>query len=369
MSLESSPAVEAVQHLAGRQDLPDPFAAAVSGARMAMVVTDCRADDYPIVYVNDAFLTLTGYERDEVLGRNCRFMQGPATDPAAVARVRAAVQEKRDVAVEMLNYRKNGDAFWNGLFISPVRNAAGETLYYFGSQLDVTRKKLAELALLDAHGALETAVEARTHDLRETVEQKTVLLHEVEHRVKNNLQLISSLIQFQSRRTDDQGVRGALQEVQERVSAVSTVHRRLFQTHDAGRFNVDHFLHDLVDDLLGRTRRDDIQVDWNVVPVQAAAAKAAPLALLTNEVLTHTIKTGFPPGRPGRVHLGLSRTERHFRIEISSNGEGTLEEMQARLAGPTGIVEILRRQLGAEIAWRDNQPGVGALISMPLEFP
>ena len=334
---------------------------------MAMLVTDYRAPDNPIVFANDAFCRLTGYAREEILGLNCRFLQGPDTDPHAVAKIGRAIADGRHAAVEILNYRKNGEPFWNGLFISPVRNSAGEIVYFFGSQLDVTRKKKAELALIEAHGTLEHAVEERTHDLQETVEQKTVLLHEVEHRVKNNLQLISSLIQFQARRTADPAVSAALQEVQERVSAVSTVHRRLFHTEDAARFDVAQFLRDLVDDLLGRTRRKDIAVEWALEPVEAEAAKAASLALLTNEVLSHAIRSGPPAGEGAWLRIGLRKLAQGFEIEVSDGS--SFRAAREALAAPTGIVEILRRQLGAKIEWRDNHRGVAALITLPAERP
>jgi PAS domain S-box-containing protein len=365
MSFQISPTSDVVDRLTAFDGDDDPLAAAIRGTRMALIVTDARLADHPITFANDAFCALTGYAREEVLGRNCRFLQGPGTDPLSVARVRQAIREGRDVHVEMLNYRKSGEAFWNGLFISPVRNSAGEIIYFFGSQLDVTSKKQTELALLQAHGTLEHTVEARTQDLQESVEQKTVLLHEVEHRVKNNLQLISSLIQYQARRTADPVVKAALGEVQERVSALSTVHRRLFQSEDAARFDVSQFLRDIVDDLLGRTGRQDIAVAWRLERVDADAARAAPLALLINEVLAHMMKGGLPPGPGGKLRIELSRTGERMCVEIADGS--SLEVVHCELAQPAGIVDILQRQLGAKIEWRDNQPGVSALISMPIE--
>ncbi|MEQ4599207.1 MAG: PAS domain-containing protein, partial [Methylobacteriaceae bacterium] len=126
------------------------FFAAVAMTRMPMVVVDPNQDDHPIVFVNQAFLEMTGYARDEVIGHNCRFLQGPETDPATRALVRDAVAARRDVATEILNYRKDGSSFWNALFVSPVYNAAGDLLYFFGSQLDITRRRLAEDSLHQA---------------------------------------------------------------------------------------------------------------------------------------------------------------------------------------------------------------------------
>jgi len=125
----------------------DPFAAAVRATRMPMIVSDPRQPDNPVVFVNDAFCRLTGYARDEILGRNCRFLQGVGTDRAVVARIGAAVRAARPIEIDVLNYRKDGEAFWNRLLLAPVRDAAGDLAYFFASQVDVTleRERLAGL--------------------------------------------------------------------------------------------------------------------------------------------------------------------------------------------------------------------------------
>jgi PAS domain S-box-containing protein len=125
----------------------DIFFAAVETTRMPMIVTDPRQPDNPIIFANRAFLAMTGYTPEELVGRNCRFLQGPETDRETIAQVRKAIAEKREFATEILNYRKNGSTFWNALFVSPVYNADGELVYFFGSQLDVSRRRDAEEAL------------------------------------------------------------------------------------------------------------------------------------------------------------------------------------------------------------------------------
>ena len=367
MSTAFPPTMDAVQRLARSGASDDPCAAAVRGARLPMLVTAGRDRDYAIVFVNEAFSALTGYPAEEVLGRNPRFLQGPGTDPVAVDAMRNALEEGRELSVELLNYRKDGAPFWNGMFMSPVRGPDGVIAYWFASHLDISPRKAREQALVRAHGELETAVQLRTNDLRTTAEQKTVLLHEVEHRVKNNLQLITSLIQFQARGSADPAVKAALRQVQDRISAVSTAHRRLFQAEDAGRFDVAQFLRDLVDDLVGRSHKGELAVRFDLERVEAGASRAAALALLVNEILAHALNDGFPPGRSGSLLVALRRDSQRCTIELSDDGEAGADQLRRSLGGPAGIVEILSRQLGAVIDWRDNTPGVSARITLPLE--
>lgn len=115
-----------------------------------MTVTDPHLLDNPIVFANRAFLEMTGYSSEEVIGHNCRFLQGPDTDPANVNEVRDSIANRRAFATEVMNYRKDGSSFWNALFVSPVFDDKGELVYFFGSQLDVSRRRDAEDALRQA---------------------------------------------------------------------------------------------------------------------------------------------------------------------------------------------------------------------------
>lgn len=122
------------------------FFAAVEMTRMPMIVTDPKLPDNPIAFANHAFVDLTGYVKEEIVGRNCRFLQGPRTDREAVDEIRAALRERRAISVEILNYRRDGTPFWNALFVGPVFGRDGELLYFFANQLDVTRRRTSEQA-------------------------------------------------------------------------------------------------------------------------------------------------------------------------------------------------------------------------------
>jgi len=126
------------------EDRGGVFFAAVEMTRMPMILADARQDDVPIAFANNAFLDLTGYEEAEVLGRNCRFLQGAQTDPETVTQLRNAVAKQEAIAVEILNYRRDGTPFWNAVFMGPVFNPQGELIYFFASQLDVSLRRESE---------------------------------------------------------------------------------------------------------------------------------------------------------------------------------------------------------------------------------
>jgi PAS domain S-box-containing protein len=112
----------------------------VNGVSLA----DPDQEDMPLVYVNKAFETITGYTLAEVVGKNCRFLQGKEHDQAEVDKLREAIKNKKSVEVTLHNYRKNGELFYNHLVMSPLFDSHGNLLYFLGVQLDVTPQIRAE---------------------------------------------------------------------------------------------------------------------------------------------------------------------------------------------------------------------------------
>ena len=113
---------------------------ALSAAGLSFTISDPHQPDNPLVWVNPAFCAVTGYDEDEALGRNCRFLQGPDTDRDAVRRVAAGVAAAVPVSATLLNYRRDGSAFWNEIAVSPVFDGAGELTHWVGVQADVTAR-------------------------------------------------------------------------------------------------------------------------------------------------------------------------------------------------------------------------------------
>ena len=120
---------------------------AIAATSTGVTISDATHPEHPIIYCNPAFESMTGYRREEILGKNCQFLQGSETDPVAVEIIRKALQTKSECKVILKNYRKDGTTFWNCFSISPVRDRTGKLTHFIGVQRDITDSKQAEEAL------------------------------------------------------------------------------------------------------------------------------------------------------------------------------------------------------------------------------
>ena len=166
-----------------RKDL-GPFVVAAETTRMAMVFTDAKEPDYPIIFANDAFLLLTGYDRNEVLGQSFNFLMARGADRKVLAQVEAAFESSVDGGSEIHYRRKDGSVFWAALFISPVRDHSGDIVQHFASFVDLTKQKKEQ-----AHS--------------------TMMINELNHRVKNTLATVQSIVwQALRKAADPEVIRG-----------------------------------------------------------------------------------------------------------------------------------------------------------------
>lgn len=109
----------------------------IATSLVAAVISNPRLPDNPVIECNEAFCKLTGYTRDEVVGRNCRFLSGPSTEPWLKEQLRSAIRRRQPMMVELTNYRKDGSAFRNAVMIAPIFDAAGDLEYFLGSQVEI----------------------------------------------------------------------------------------------------------------------------------------------------------------------------------------------------------------------------------------
>lgn len=330
-----------------------------------MLVTDARAPDNPIVWANEAFVQQTGYTLEEVRGRNCRLLQGPGTNPVEVGRIHEAIAAGEAISVELLNYRKDGTSFWNAMTITPVHDADG-LAFFFATQTDTTHVHQVETSMRREREEFERQVAARTTDLQFALEQKTALLHEIDHRVKNNLQVISSLMLLKARRTPEGEARDALEGMAERIGALSIAHRLLYSEDDSTRFALTEFIAELLSDIDTGMADDRIQIETEIEDIKLPASMAAPLALMIHELVANALRHAFPSGRKGCVSITAGRMESGLSVEIRDDGIGLALSEPNEAGFGRSLVEMVARQLRGSVQWIGTDAGTRIEIAIPL---
>ncbi|MGM0896282.1 MAG: PAS domain-containing protein [Bacillota bacterium] len=127
--------------------------AMLDGSKVGTIVTDPAKEDNPIIYANQTFTEMTGYGKEEILGRNCRLLQGPHTAPEAIDQIRQAIKNQEKLTVILRNYRKDGTPFWNRLAIAPV--TVEDKLYFIGTQTDITLERMQQEAITANESEIE----------------------------------------------------------------------------------------------------------------------------------------------------------------------------------------------------------------------
>ena len=141
----------------------------IGSSPIAAVISDPRLPDNPIVECNAAFVALTGYQREEIIGHNCRFLTGPGTEPWLIETLRNGIRRRQPVMVEILNYKKDGTPFRNAVMVAPIFDTAGELEFFLGSQVEIAED------VARANDARREAAHARVAALSRR--QREVLLH------------------------------------------------------------------------------------------------------------------------------------------------------------------------------------------------
>ncbi|WP_235889033.1 blue-light-activated histidine kinase [Glacieibacterium frigidum] len=305
---------------------------AVERTLMPMVVTDPRQAENPIVLANKAFLTLTGYSADEVIGRNCRFLQGPDTDQEALDEIRAAIRTPRECCVDIVNYRKDGVRFVNELQISPIHDDDGQLLYFFASQMDVTLRRQAADLLAAEHA----------------------LLREVDHRAKNALALVQGIVRL-SNASDAARYAAA---VQGRVDALAAAHGLLAEGHWR-TVPLDRLIRNVVEQ--HGLRRISI-----VGPaMEIDAGQVQPLALVFHEIATNAARFGSLSVDDGQLAISWQQDPQRVAVTLAESGGPPPAPQRKPGFGLTMIDAIVRRQLGGEVDYDWAPQGLSARIHIP----
>ncbi|OWU67135.1 hypothetical protein ATO2_16085 [Roseovarius sp. 22II1-1F6A] len=326
-----------------------------SRSRIAMVLTDPRQKDNPIIYVNRAFEAMTGYSRSAAIGRNCRFLQGEKTDPKTVAQLRQAIKDCTDVSVEILNYRADGVAFRNRLTISPIEDHDSECAYFVGLQLAVgqdTDKSEGDAArqgdVVDDH------------------------LSEIQHRVKNHLSMIVGMIRMQSRKSGDADGFAALAR---RIESLQLLYEEMSLSDHMNNRDViplGTYLSRIVNSIAHIDGRAGVRVTTEIEAVDANTHDATQLGLVLSEVVTNAFQHAFEGRDVGLLEVRLTNlSSGGIRLVVADDGIGMPEGLTWPKPGSLGgkIMQGLVDSLDGKFDITRGDTGTIITIDVPKITP
>jgi PAS domain S-box-containing protein len=310
--------------------------------------------DQRIILFNQGAERIFGYQRDEILGQSLntllpsRFLEAHSRhiEQFAGSPVASRTMGERR---EIFGRRKGGIDFPAEASISKARLEEG---WVFTVILrDITQRKIAD------------------ESIRASLREKEVLLKEIHHRVKNNLQVVTSLLGLQSRTIQDDALRKMFQESQNRVHSMALIHESLYQSADLSEIDFPAYIDQLADYLFRSygVNSNRVQLAASIDELRLTIDTAVPCGLILNELVSNSLKYAFPGGRSGRIQIEMREDANHFiRLAVIDDGVGFPEGMDQASTKSLGLrlVRTLADQLGATVEMSSNG---GAQIALTFQ--
>lgn len=314
----------------------------------ALVITDPKLDDNPIVFVNQAFTRLTGYGAEVSVGRNCRFLQGKDTDPKAMQALRDSLTQGEEFSIELLNYKADGTPFLNRLFISPLRGDDGEVNFFVGIQR--------------AAGVKASAMDADELD---------EALREIHHRVKNHLSMVVGMIRMQAR-----GANASSEEnyatLARRIETLQFLYQEMTTggTRAASESNIalGAYVSRIASAIAYLDGRESVRLNLDVANVRAPIDAAAQVGLVVSELLTNAYQHAFRDRDEGLIEVRLLELSGGVvRLQVSDDGGGIPAGVRWPDNGNLGgkIVRSLLTGLRAKLDVMTGSSGTSFTIDVP----
>ena len=312
-------------------------------------IFDLDADDIVFVLANRRMARFWG--GDGIAGRSARELSGGRLPRSMLPTMHAAAAAGKTSHLEYPFRAADGSERWFAATLTPMPSGPSGLPRLSIASLDITARKTAEASLAQA------------------LETKDMLLHEVNHRVKNSLQLVTSLLSLQAAQAGEAVLRANLLEARGRVAVVASMHQRLYSTSAHDRVDLIAYLRELAaENVAAHGAQGLIALDFMAEgELVLELSKAVPLALIVGELLTNAFKYAFPDGRSGTVCVSVSRDAGSTRIVVGDDGVGLPEGFSIQRAASLGmkIVRSLARQIGATVASEPTTPGTRFAIELP----
>jgi len=246
----------------------------------------------------------------------------------------------------------------------PMRDSDGGIAGICGIARDTTERRLAQEELGRQRDRLEQLVQERTVALRRSVAEKEVLLREIHHRVKNNMQIMSSLLALQAGTVSNERAREALRESRDRVRAMSRVHEQLYQTEDVARIDMGRYIRSLTGHLSQSFGADVVTTHVKVRDVSLDIDNAVPCGLIINELVSNAFAHAFPNRSDGKITVSLDSTDGTYQLCVRDDGVGLPAHLDPDHPASLGLrlVHLLARQLNGSVCV-DIQQGTAFKIT------
>lgn len=260
----------------------------------------------------------------------------------------AEVCERGRYAAEAERVRKDGTRFWADVVITPMHDSEGNVDGFAKITRDVTERRKHEEVL------------------RQAVKEREVLLQEVHHRVKNNLQVISSLINMQARRLEPGSTRDALEECRSRVNAIALIHEKLYQSQDYANVRFAEYVRSLASNVFQASgvASPGIQLTLDIAEIPLGVDRAIPCGLIVNELISNALKHGLRDRTLGTIAVRFARAADRLRLAVSDDGIGLPPGFAIEKATSMGLqlVRTLAKQLGADLTTRSDNGATFELV-------
>ncbi len=322
-----------------KQDL-GPFVVAAETTRMAMVFTDASQAESPIIFANDSFLKLTGYDRDEMLAKSFHFLIADEGDDDSLARAKSAFDRAPAETHELHFRRKNGSEFWATLFVSPVTDEEGTLVQHFLSLVETTKYKNAQ-----RHAAM--------------------LIDELNHRVKNTLATVQSIVTQAVRNSKDPLI--VRESIETRIAALSRSHDLLARDKWEGAG-----LRDLVDEALAPFRVADGRAERFTVEgenIRLSPKATLALGIAFNELATNAVKYGAFSNEAGKISVTwkiVSKDNRWLCLQWRETGGPAVKPPSRKGFGSRVIERGLAHELNGRVEVDYAPTGLVCTIEVPV---
>ncbi len=286
---------------------------------------------------------LLGYTEQEIMGQPFERIFTPldVADGSPQKEIERARTSGTSLD-ERWHLRKDGSIFFATGVLTAIRDSSGRIRGFSKIMRDITEAHRAELRLKD-----------QEQKLRGSLAEKEALLKEIHHRVKNNLQIIASLLDLQSEFLDQADSKEVLLEMKTRVRSIAAIHELLYTAADFSRIEFRHFVEKLAHDVIAvhRQHATQVEVDIQAESVLLDMTQAVPCGLIMNELLTNALKHAFPQGRRGKIRVSFASDQKSWRLEVSDNGIGLPADIDPGNVNSMGfqLIQLLAQQLGGSL--------------------